>query len=163
MVAEHYVELYRYAYRLTGSAADAEDLVQQAFLQAQRKLSQVREPGKARGWLFAVLRSCHGKACRRKRPVPAADVGLEVDQTAGNMPAADRLETEDLQQALDQLSEEHKTILLLFYFEEQSYKEIAAQLEIPLGTVMSRLSRAKSLLRTALTDGEADTKPRSPR
>src|SRR5262245_41166120 len=68
LIREHHVDAYRYAYRLTGDHADAEDLVQQTFLVAHQKLHQLREPGRARAWLFSVLRSCFFKTHRRSTP-----------------------------------------------------------------------------------------------
>ena len=79
LVADHTEELYRYAYRLTGSVADAEDLTQQTFLIAHQKLSQVREPSGARGWLFAVLRRAYLRSQRTTRRLPLAGVTFDVE------------------------------------------------------------------------------------
>ena len=70
LVADHHQELYRYAYRLSGSVSDAEDLTQQAFLIAQQKLGQVRDAGSVRGWLFTVLRNCYLKARGKRLALP---------------------------------------------------------------------------------------------
>ena len=149
LVDEHYELLYRFAYRLSGSGADAEDLVQQAFLTAHRKLDQLREPDKARAWLIAVVRNVYRKSLRRDRPYPFSS----LDQTPE--PSVDgelgpEIDTESVQAALNELPEEFRTPLILFYFEEFSYKQIADLLEVPIGTVMSRLSRAKNHLRQRL-------------
>ncbi|HEY2837685.1 MAG TPA: sigma factor, partial [Pirellulales bacterium] len=68
LVVDHYSDVYRYAYRLSGSAADAEDLTQQTYLAAQRNLAQLRLPDNARAWLYAILRNCYLKGRRRPSP-----------------------------------------------------------------------------------------------
>jgi RNA polymerase sigma-70 factor (ECF subfamily) len=155
-VVAHHAALYRYAYRLCGCAAEADDLTQQAFLVAQRKLHQLREADRAAAWLFAVLRSCFLKSLRRQRPVNAATLNLEVEQVAGPTPEVADIDRERLAAALADLPEEFRLVVLMFYFEELSYQEIAEQLEIPIGTVMSRLSRAKGHLRRRLGDASAE-------
>lgn len=147
--------VYRAAYRLCGSAVDAEDLTQQTFLTAQRCLEQLRDPAAARAWLSAILRSCFLKSLRKRRPTPAADGEFDLAAVAGPVPEPSAVDPERLQQALDALSPEARLIVHLFYFEDQSYREIAAALDVPLGTVMSRLSRAKEQLRRRLTELEA--------
>lgn len=163
MIAAHHAPLYRYAYRLTGMAADAEDLTQQAFLIAHRKLHQLREADRAAGWLFAILRSCYLKWRRKKVPMPSTLADLDmgnVPQPAVELQAVD---AEELQHVLGELPEDLRLILLMFYFEELSYKQIADELEIPIGTVMSRLSRAKQRLRERLSAVEQKAnKPRRP-
>ncbi|MFT5526188.1 MAG: hypothetical protein ACI9HK_004161, partial [Pirellulaceae bacterium] len=94
------------------------------------------------------------KNCRKSRPTPVAVLELNVDEIPEKQ-ERDEVDGESLQLALNQLSEEYRTILALFYFEEASYKEIAESLDIPIGTVMSRLSRAKGQLRGLLLDREA--------
>jgi RNA polymerase sigma-70 factor (ECF subfamily) len=150
LVVAHHAALYRYAYRLCGCAAEADDLTQQAFLVAQQKLHQLREADRAAAWLFAVLRSCFLKSLRRQRPANAATLNLEVEQFAGPTPEVVEIDRERLAAALADLAEEFRLVVLMFYFEELSYQEIAEQLEIPIGTVMSRLSRAKGHLRRRL-------------
>ena len=151
LVRDHYAAVYGYAYRLAGSGADAEDLAQQTFLMAQQRLMQLREPDKAAGWLFAIARSVYWKSRRRQRPVAAAALELNVDEIPdGRIETASDIDQEQLQAALNDLTDEYKVVLVMFYFEECSYKEIAEALEIPIGTVMSRLARAKGRLRHAL-------------
>ena len=149
LVAEHHAVLYRYAYRLTGRVADAEDLTQQTFLQAQASWHQLREASAARGWLFTILRHAWQKTCRLRSRVP-----LEPGETdVNNIPqeVADHpVDSEALQQSLDELPDGFKEVLLLFYFEDCSYKEIAEKTGLAIGTVMSRLSRAKDHLRKRL-------------
>ena len=154
LIVAHHAPLYRYAYRLCGCAAEADDLTQQTFLVAQRKLHQLREADRAGAWLYAVLRSCFLKSLRRQRPATAASLNLEVEQVADRAPAVEDIDRERLAAALADLPEEFRLVVLMFYFEELSYQEIAEQLEIPIGTVMSRLSRGKGHLRRRLDEAE---------
>lgn len=154
LVVDHHADVYRYAYRLSGSTPDAEDLTQQAFLAAQVKIEQLRTPEAARAWLFAILRNCYLKSRRRRVPLLAANVGLEVNDIPATAAGESPVDRERLQMALDELSDDYKLVLLLFYFEECSYRDIAARLDIPLGTVMSRLARAKGQLRGRLFELE---------
>ncbi len=152
LVRTHHQMVFRYAYRLVGSVPDAEDLTQQTFLIAQQKIAQIREPEKADRWLFAVLRSCFLKNRRRRRPASAANLGMDMESVAVEPPMDQAVDGELLQLILDELPEQHRLILTMFYFDEMPYKEIARELEVPIGTVMSRLARAKSRLRSALLD-----------
>jgi RNA polymerase sigma-70 factor (ECF subfamily) len=161
LVRRFHADLYRYAYRLTGSVADAEDLTQQAYLIAQRKLHQVREAEKVKGWLYAVLRSCFLKSCRKGQPITATAADLQVDQIPQEMVEDDLFDRAELQAALDQLPDEFRLVVLMFYFEDRSYKDIATALEIPIGTVMSRLARGKGRLRKLLLDNGSPDHPGS--
>jgi len=149
LVSEHYGDVYRYAYRLSGRQPDAEDLTQQTFLVAQAKLHQLREPAKAIRWLFAVLRSCFLKSVGRPRPVLIDATELTVEDIAESTEDS-LIDQEALQFALRELPDDYRLVVLMFYFEELSYKEIAEVTGIPMGTVMSRLSRARQAFRGAL-------------
>jgi RNA polymerase sigma-70 factor (ECF subfamily) len=152
LVERHYALLYRYAYRLTGSEADAEDLTQQAFLTAQTKWDQLRDETCARSWLFTIVRNGYLKD--RRTPVSFTSMALdEMIESAETAEETD-FDGEQLQNALNDLPEEFRSPLILFYFQEFSYKEIAEQMEVPIGTVMSRLARAKAFLRRHLTAPE---------
>jgi RNA polymerase sigma-70 factor (ECF subfamily) len=129
---------------------EAEDLTQQTFLIAHTKLHQLREAERACSWLLAVVRSCFLKSLRKPRPVGASVIDLNVDEIA-ETPEVEEVDRELLAVALDELPEEFRLVVLMFYFEELSYQEIAEELDIPLGTVMSRLSRGKGHLRSRLT------------
>jgi RNA polymerase sigma-70 factor (ECF subfamily) len=169
LVAEHHAALYRYAYRLSGSTADAEDLVQQTFLVAHTHVSQVRSEDSIRSWLYAVLRNAWCKSCRQRTPAIAGDLELALESIPEELPDGPSIDRDELQAALDALPEEFKVVLLMFYFEHRSYKDIAEQLKLPMGTVMSRLSRGKIQLRNRLFpetahEGPAPTrKPRTAR
>jgi RNA polymerase sigma-70 factor (ECF subfamily) len=162
LIGQHYELLYRVSFRLTGSVADAEDLTQQTFLMAQQKLEQLRQTESAKPWLLAILR--HHFFRNRSR---AAKQSVRLDllpEPVSSPPKSDGFDSEELQAALNDLPDEFRFPLVLFYFHDQSYQEIAAELSIPLGTVMSRLSRGKEHLRRHLCrDGdEATTKPPQP-
>jgi len=154
LVAENHQAVYRYAYRLSGSVADAEDLTQQAFLVAQQKLGQLRKAASARSWLFVILRNCFLKDRRRRQPVPAVNIRLNIDTVPVEPPPETEIDRERLQRALDRLPDGFRLVLVMFYYEDCSYREIAEQLDLPIGTVMSRLARAKGHLRSMLFEPE---------
>ena len=150
LVEQHYESLYRFAFRLTGKSADAEDLTQQTYLDAQRKLDTLREPDKARAWLFMIVRNLYRRRLRdqgSRSEVTLEAVGEPVSEEVSLQP----LDSEGLQSVLDALPEEFRTVLVLFYFQELSYREISEQLDVPIGTVMSRLSRGKKHLRERMS------------
>src|SRR3954447_13879047 len=154
LVDEHYVALYRYAYRLSGSSADAEDLTQEAFCKAQLNWTQLRDPDRAKPWLFSILRNAylHRVRAARQQPCVSLDGGGDVPEPSPEpLPEIDQ---EQLQQALQELPEVFRSPLILYYFEDFSYRDIAEQMDLPLGTVMSRLARAKAYLRSRLLSGE---------
>jgi RNA polymerase sigma-70 factor (ECF subfamily) len=146
----YYLALYRYAYRLAGSEADAQDLTQETFCKAQQQLRQLRDPDRAKQWLYSILRNAYLhkiRADKNHRLVSLDHVG-DLPQPP---PGPDtEVEPDRLQQALNDLREEFRTPIILFYFEEFSYRDIAAEMDLPLGTVMSRLARAKAYLRDRL-------------
>lgn len=152
LVEQYYALLYRYAYRLTGCEADAEDLTQQAFLTAQVKWNQLRDATRAKSWLFTIARNAFLKELRG----PTCHLSESLDELPGPSaePEPGEFDGEQLQNALNDLPEEFRSPVILFYFEEFSYKEIAEQMNVPLGTVMSRLARAKAMLRRRLTAPE---------
>lgn len=145
----HHAGLYRYAYRLTGNPADAEDLTQQTYLIASQRGAAVREADRVIGWLLTVLRNCHLKNRRRMAPITGQPLEKELEDIpdSADLPTWDR---EELQAALQSLPDEFRLVVMLFYFEDIPYKEIAERLQVPIGTVMSRLSRGKKLLRGRL-------------
>lgn len=159
LVQEHYAFLYRFAYRLSGSAHDAEDLTQQVFLAAQRHLDQLRQAERARAWLVAILRNAYRRSCHRPAPtVPLDDIPEPVLETPDDWV----VDPAQLQSALAELPEEFRSVIVLYYLEHLSYREIAEMLEIPLGTVMSRLSRGKGALRRKLVPPAAAIEAVSP-
>jgi len=153
LVDEHYVALYRYAYRLTGSSADAEDLTQDTFCKAQLALDQLRNPERAKPWLFSILRNAYLHRIRADRQQPCVSlngVGDLEELVSDSLPEID---LDQLQLALNELPEVYRTPIILFYFEDFGYRDIAEQMDLPIGTVMSRLARAKAFLRSRLLPG----------
>jgi RNA polymerase sigma factor (sigma-70 family) len=155
-VMPHLDAAYRFARWLTSSTADAEDLVQEAFLRAFRAFDSLRSSD-AKAWLLAIVRNCHATALRQQQrrtfvPLPDeqearsdADVlALSVDPDGAPGGRDDRL---TLEQLIAGLAPEHREVLLLREMEDMSYREIADVTQVPIGTVMSRLARARSALR----------------
>jgi RNA polymerase sigma-70 factor (ECF subfamily) len=152
LVEAHYVSLYRYAVRLSGAANEAEDLTQETYCQAQKKLHQLREADKAKSWLFTILRNVYLHRLRSTKQERHLSLDSIAELPERSMEPLTAIDSAALQKALNQLPESFRTPIILYYFEEFSYKEIAEQMDVPLGTVMSRLARAKAFLRERLTD-----------
>ena len=144
--------LRRYARALVGDRAGADDLVQDTMERAWQKLSSWRRGSDMRPWLFSIMHNLHVDQ-RRKPVIPTVTLDDE-DALATPAYTPDRLIGYDLESALRQLAAEQREILLLVVLEEMTYEEVAATLSIPLGTVMSRLSRARERLRT-LVEGRS--------
>jgi RNA polymerase sigma-70 factor, ECF subfamily len=155
IVLRYYEDVYRYAFRLSGNGDDAADLAQQTYLLAGRRLHQLREIARCRSWLLAIVRTCFLKSIQRRRPTLATDIELEVRQVACAEDDSP-IDREAIGIALSELPETDRLILMMYYFEDLAYKEIAHQLDIPIGTVMSRLSRAKLRMRQQLEARNTD-------
>jgi len=154
LVRRYADRLYRIAYRLTNRADVSEDLVQEAFLDAHRNLRQLRSAESAFAWLMSILRRRRAKwlkgvARTAMAPLPELDLAAAIPDPPG------AIDQEDLAVALERLPDEFREPLVLFYFDDMKYREIAEALETPIGTVMSRLARAKSMLRTILSQSAA--------
>jgi RNA polymerase sigma-70 factor, ECF subfamily len=150
LIDQYAERIYQYSMRMALNAADAEDIVQQTFLIAHQRINQLREADKAFGWLCAIARSCFLKMARRNRPVAASTMELNVDEVPETSAQSDWIEGDQLQFALARLNDDHRLILVMFYFEQLTYQEISQRLDLKIGTVMSRLARAKSRLRALL-------------
>ena len=150
LVESHYTALYRYAFRLSGTSQAAEDLTQETFCQAQTKLHQLRDWERAKSWLFTILRNAYLHRLRSSKleKLVALDAIAEVPERTTEI--STEVDAAQLQRALNELPEMFRTPIILYYFEEFNYREIAEQMNVPLGTVMSRLARAKTYLRQLL-------------
>jgi RNA polymerase sigma-70 factor, ECF subfamily len=147
-VREHQGLLVRIAYWWTGSRTDAEELTQEAFFQAYRCRSSLRDIALVKGWLIGIMRHCHSQTRRRNHY--GNDISLEempFEPEERNALDADALA---LHQSLAKLEDHYRLPVVMFYFQDLSYSEIAMALDLPLGTVMSRLSRARKLLHESL-------------
>ncbi len=154
LVDAYYRPLYRFAMSLAGSEGTAGDLVQQTFYAWAEKGDQLRDRSKAKTWLFTTLHREFLQLIRREsRLVPLPDNHEETmgaDEPAPEPPVIDGIEPSDLHVALAETPEVFRVPMALFYLEEFTYAEIADLLSIPIGTVMSRLSRGKQKLRRRL-------------
>ncbi|MEI8382224.1 MAG: sigma-70 family RNA polymerase sigma factor [Planctomycetota bacterium] len=152
LIEQHSALLYRYAYRLSGNASDAEDLVQQTYMLVHQRLHQLRDTKAARGWLVSIVRNVFLKSLRHHQVGRSLD---DIDEPHVEGTPETPIHLKRLQEALLELSEEFRSPLVLYYFEDFSYQEIATQMGVPIGTVMSRISRGKTYLRKRLTDEAA--------
>jgi RNA polymerase sigma-70 factor, ECF subfamily len=151
--------LYGYAMVLSNDRADAEDLVQETCLRALWAIDGLREQSNVKGWFFTILRNIWLNQVRRTRAVQI-EVGFDSNASEPADEAQDPhtayasgLERERVRAAIQQLPLAFREIILLREYEELSYQEIAAVLDCPPGTVMSRLARARSKLRNLLSGG----------
>ncbi len=144
--------LCRYARALVGDRNAADDLVQDTFERAWTKLGNWRTGSDMRAWLFGIMHNLY--IDQRRRPTlpmtPTYDETIEVSTRANQ---SDALEMRDLTAALAQLPAEQRQVLLLVSLEDMTYEDVGRTLDIPVGTVMSRLSRARARLRTLIEEG----------
>jgi RNA polymerase sigma-70 factor (ECF subfamily) len=156
--------LRRYAMALVGNAALADDLVQDCIERALGQEAQLREVERLAGWLRRILYHLYIDEIRRnRRRGREQDINELADNLELSAPAPDNSAMKEFVQAVDRLSAEHRQILLLVSVEELSYRQIADELEIPLGTVMSRLARARERLRELMQSRTAEIIPLSER
>lgn len=147
-------DLYRMAMWLAHDPVDAEDLVQETFFQAMRSFHLFERGTNCKAWLARIL---YIHNARRLRTMLKLQLVYDADDTLlARMPAvpvvSERVSDETILAAISCLPETFRNVLVLSDIEELSYKEISSVLQIPVGTVMSRLSRARKILRTELAD-----------
>ena len=153
LVEQHYTNLYRFAFSLARDQSAAWDLTQQTFYVWAKKGHQLRDPGKVKSWLFTTLYREFLATCRRDRHFTSDE--MNEDEHAAPQGAPDALypfDSASVHEALGKLKDESRVALTLFYLKSNSYKEIAEILGVPIGTVMSRISRGKAELRKLLSD-----------
>ena len=154
LVEQYRDNVYRLAYRMCGNAYDADEAAQEAFVAAWRALPNFRGDAKFSTWLYRLTTNAAIDVMRREKRHKAAGDGemVEVaDDTDSPQETVERTEQQEaVQKALSTLSEEYREVLLLRYMEELDYAEIAEVLQLPSGTVKSRINRAKAALKTAL-------------
>jgi RNA polymerase sigma-70 factor (ECF subfamily) len=145
--------LRRYAFALARDHRAADDLVQDCLEKALSRWYLRRSDGDLRAWLFTILRNLYINAYRANRR-RGPHVSIDQVPARATQPAQEAsLEFRDVLAALDQLPEEQKSLLLLIGVEDFSYDQAASMLGLPIGTVMSRLSRARQRLRTIIESG----------
>lgn len=151
-----FARLYNFAHWLTQDRADAEDLVQETFVKALRGFASYQQGTNFRAWMYKILRNTF---LTSRTGLKATTVSMDDEQEEIREPAAAgtpesvllaRADQQAIEGALEQLPVKFREIILLCDVEEMSYQEIAGTLEIPMGTVMSRLSRARKAMRELL-------------
>jgi len=158
--AERMVELIprlrRYARALVGDRSSADDLVQDTLERAWAKLHLYRRGTDLRAWLFTVMHNVHVNKVRATRVTDSLDD--DMPELALRAPQGDSLIVRDLDRAIALLPAEQRAVLLLVTLEDMSYEDVALTLAIPIGTVMSRLSRAREKLRLLMLGQAAASK-----
>jgi RNA polymerase sigma-70 factor (ECF subfamily) len=160
LTRDHVKFLYNMALRYAGNQYDAEDLIQETFFIGLKKFDQLRDENKIRSWLFTILKNIYLKY-RRQNGNSRSTVFDESQDYIGTLENTiekidvirayeKKIEPDHIQQILDELPDKHKTPLLLYYMSGLSYQEIAETLDLPIGTIMSRLSRGKQTLKKKL-------------
>ncbi len=159
IVREWYDPLYRFALSLSRDGEHALDLTQNAFHKLARHYDRLRDPAKVKSWLFSVVHREYLDHYRHQTRFPATTLD-EAPELASERPHGGeaRLDGQRMMRLLGELDEKFRAPLAMFYLENFSYKEIADTLDIPIGTVMSRLRRAKDQLRLRLESADAPGK-----
>lgn len=151
VVHAHYEPLYRFALGLSRREADAADLTQRAFERLGEKADTLRDPSKVKTWLFTTLYRDFLQQKRHDTRFPESEFDESVAATIIELPRVETMtDAHAAVAALQELEEPFRSTLVLFYLQENSYKEIAAILDVPMGTVMSRLARGRELLRARI-------------
>jgi RNA polymerase sigma-70 factor (ECF subfamily) len=162
-LVDYFDSLFRYALKLTRNHAEAEDLVQETYVRTFQHMDSVRNPNSIKSWMFTILRNIWTSSQRRSK---VASIDTEIDVSSAANAAIDSagnayvnyvrvFEVDLVRRALSLLSLETRQILILREYDELSYKAIADLLGCPVGTVMSRLARARFKLRTVLSTIES--------
>jgi RNA polymerase sigma-70 factor, ECF subfamily len=161
--------VYTIAVRIVGGDEDAEDVAQEAFVRAYRALPRFRGDSKFSSWLYRIATNralTHLKRRKRRAVTVDIDAGPHVEAHALDDGSAEerspeaRIRGEEfsraVREAVAELPEQYRVVVTLFYLEERSYKEVAATLGIPMGTLKTHLHRARALLREVLVKRELD-------
>ena len=160
----HASVIFRSAFRLCGNRQGAEDLVQETYFQALKNFDQLKDRERCKYWLFAIMRNLFLKDIEKSKNRIEIEFDSVCDtlHSQGNSPEKDFLGDEvrhALLSAMDKLDERLSQPIRSFYFEGLSYQEIATRLDIPIGTVMSRIARAKVYLKRDLVRSKAPLFP----
>ena len=153
LVNKYYQPLYRFAYSLSKQESDAADLTQETFLIWAQKGHTLRDPSKVKSWLFTTLyRAFLGQYRRNQRELTQDESIIENLNPSFSPNWSERLDARQAVELMDTINPVYRAPLTLFYLQDLSYKEIAEILGIPIGTVMSRLSRGKAQLKQKLSE-----------
>jgi RNA polymerase sigma-70 factor (ECF subfamily) len=161
LVHEHSDELYRFAYRLTGKIDAAQDLVQETFLEAWKSLSRQSGEGKERAWLFSILRHRWAHWCRdagRRIRINGSAEQLDLHASPQVGIVEGLVSEESMQAAINKLETPFREAFLMVFLQGLTCKEAAVELGVPLGTILSRVSRARESLRTSLAEWKFQVK-----
>ena len=150
LIVPYIPNLRRYARALVGDRDGADDLVQDTLERAVRKFHLWR-PGDLRAWLFSIMHNVFVNQLKGRKVSPSVEIDEEM--IAAHIPTVDSVDVLDLERALVRLAPEQREVVLLVALEDMSYAEVSKALGIPIGTVMSRLSRGRERLRR-LVEGE---------
>ncbi len=149
--------LYNVALKYTGNVFDAEDIVQETYLMAFNKFHQLKDTSRCKPWLLRILRNNFLKNCQKNNSKMRLEQGEYIEFLKQQIRQKDAEEilvkhsgTQEIQNAVNMLPTKYREVLLLYYMEDLLYKEIAQILDIPIGTVMSRLTRAREGLKAGL-------------
>ena len=155
VVNQYYALLYRFAFSLTHSESDACDLTQETFLIWAQKGDQMRDRTKVKSWLFTTMHREHLQKRRRITRFPETEISEAEFELPEVLPfSVGWLDRDNLLNAMGQLEKNFQAAIALYYLEDYSYPEIAEILEIPLGTVKSRISRGVAQLQQLLSAPE---------
>lgn len=156
-IVEQIPHLRRYARALVGDREQADDLVQDCLERAWSRIHLWKAGTNIRAWLFTILHNVHLNTARRRRNAPAL---TPIDGGATDPPARptqeDGLQVRSVWRAFSRLPDTQRAAILLIALEEMSYEEAAAVLDVPMGTLMSRLHRGRERLRGLMADGGDD-------
>jgi len=162
IVSQHYEPLYRFAFSLTRTEADACDLTQQTFYMWATKGHQLRDRSKVKSWLFTILHREFLSIRKRAVRFPHFELSEAIEDLPTISPeVVNTLDSTRVLEFLGQVQEPYRAALTLFYMEDYSYKEIAIILEVPVGTVRSRISRGLAQLQRSILMGTGTTSLRA--
>jgi RNA polymerase sigma-70 factor, ECF subfamily len=154
VVASYYEPLYQFAFSLTRAEADACDLTQQTFYVWATKGHQLRDESKVKTWLFTTLHRAFLETRRKQTRFPHLELSEVPFELSTLSPAlANALDSEQVLQSLSKVDKVYQAPVALFYLEDCSYKEIAEILDVPIGTVKSRMARGIAQLQNILSGG----------
>lgn len=157
VVALYHEDLYRFAFSLARNSDDAAELTQEAYCRLLAHGARLRDAAKAKSWLFTTLYRVFLSRKRHESRFPHVTLGVaEHELPMLTASAVDKIDGAVVRDALFEIDEHHRTPLMLFYLQDLSYRQIAEMLDVPVGTVMSRLSRAKDVLRARVAAGRAE-------
>lgn len=157
VVTLYHEDLYRFAFSLARNADEAAELTQESYYRLLTKGGQLRDPSKVKSWLFTTLYRIFLGQKRHTNRFPHLDIyAVEQELPALTPQIMDGMDGALVLETLCEIDEHHRAPLTLFYLQNLSYREIAEMLEVPIGTVMSRLARGKDVLRERLTARAVD-------